>query len=137
MKYLIDTNIISESVKTKPNKPVLKKLERHQNEIALASPVWHELQFGYLRLPESKKRKIIGSFINDVLGSSIVILPYDEKAATWHAVERARLSAQGRTPSFVDGQIAAIARVNSLVFVTRNTSDFSHFSELKIENWYK
>ena len=137
MKYLLDTNIISESIKTTPNKHVLKKIEQHQNEIAIASPVWHELQFGYLRLPPSKKRIIIESFLNDVLASSIIILPYDERAATWHAAERARLSAQGRTPSFVDGQIASIAKVNSLVFVTRNIDDFILFSKLKIENWYK
>jgi tRNA(fMet)-specific endonuclease VapC len=137
MKYLLDTNIISESVKTLPNKSVLKKLEQHQYEIATAAPVWHELQFGCLRLPASRKREIIQSFLTDVLSPGMVILPYDEKAASWHAKERARLSVLGKTPSFVDGQIAAIARVNSLILVTRNTSDFNHFSELKIQNWYK
>ena len=137
MKYLLDTNIISESVKTLPNKSVLIKLEQHQHEIATAAPVWHELQFGCLRLPASRKREIIQSFLIDVLRPGMVILPYDERAASWHAKERVRLSALGKTPSFVDGQIAAIARVNGLILVTRNISDFNHFSELKIQNWYK
>jgi tRNA(fMet)-specific endonuclease VapC len=39
-------------------------------------------------------------------------------------------------PAFVDGQIAAIAKVNGLVLVTRNTSDFEKFSGLKLENWH-
>jgi len=137
MKYLIDTNIISESIKTNPNPSVLNKLKQHQNELAIASPVWHELQFGCFRLPASRKREIIQSFLNDVFSSSMAILPYDERAAIWHAIERARLSTQGKTLSFVDGQIAAIARVNSLILVTRNTEDFRYFSELKIQNWYK
>ncbi len=136
MKYLLDTNVISESIKTYPSKPVLKKLEQHQHEISTAAPVWHELQFGCLRLPASRKREIIQSFLDDVLWPGIVILPYDEKAASWHARERARLTALGKTPSFVDGQIAAIARVNGLILVTRNASDFKSFAELKIQNWH-
>lgn len=67
----------------------------------------------------------------------MVILPYDERAAEWHASERARLIALGRTPSFVDGQIAAIAKVNSLILVTRNMSDFKEFSGLKLKNWHQ
>ncbi|OQX23219.1 MAG: VapC toxin family PIN domain ribonuclease, partial [Desulfobacteraceae bacterium IS3] len=43
----------------------------------------------------------------------------------------------GQTPSFADGQIAAIAKVNDLILVTRNTSDFKIFADLKIENWHK
>jgi len=39
-------------------------------------------------------------------------------------------------PSFVDGQIAAIAKVNGLVLVTRNSSDFKKFSGLQLENWH-
>lgn len=41
-----------------------------------------------------------------------------------------------RSPPFVDGQIAAIAYVNDLILVTRNTEDFSNFSDLKLENWH-
>ena len=64
------------------------------------------------------------------------ILPYDDRAAEWHAKERARLSSSGLTPSFVDGQIASIAKVNDLILVTRNTDDFKPFSKLKLENWH-
>ncbi|MEA3360272.1 MAG: VapC toxin family PIN domain ribonuclease, partial [Thermodesulfobacteriota bacterium] len=66
----------------------------------------------------------------------MLILPYDDRAAEWHAKERARLSAKGATPSFVDGQIAAIASVNGLVLVTRNVDDFKTFLDLKLENWH-
>jgi len=42
----------------------------------------------------------------------------------------------GRTPPFVDGQIAAIAFVHGLVLITRNEDDFVAFEELQIENWW-
>ena len=64
------------------------------------------------------------------------ILPYDEHAAEWHAKERARLASLGQMAAFVDGQISAIAKVNSLVLVTRNSSDFKKFSGLQLENWH-
>ncbi|MEB3337362.1 MAG: hypothetical protein VKJ46_07875, partial [Leptolyngbyaceae bacterium] len=58
------------------------------------------------------------------------------EAATWHALERARLIVNGRTPAFQDGQIAAIASVNNLILVTNNVSDYTNFQNLKIENWF-
>lgn len=136
MKYLLDTNVLSEAIKTSPDGRVMGMLERHQNEIATASPVWHELQFGCMRLPISTKRSVIEAYLNHVIWRTMVILPYDDHAAEWHAKERARLSLQGITPPFVDGQIAAIAGVNGLVLVTRNVADFQFFSGIKVENWH-
>ena len=62
---------------------------------------------------------------------------YDERAAIWHAEERVRLAAQGQVPPYADSQIAAIAKVNDLVLVTRNTADFEMFVNLKVQNWHK
>ncbi|MGD9972371.1 MAG: type II toxin-antitoxin system VapC family toxin [Desulfatirhabdiaceae bacterium] len=132
----MDTNVLSEAIKTAPNHGVMRKLKDHQEEIATASPVWHELQFGCWRLPVSRKRSLIEKFLSDVIKSSLVILPYDATAADWHAEQRAKLTNAGRPPSFVDGQIAAIAIVNKLILVTRNTSDYDVFSELNIQNWH-
>ncbi len=53
------------------------------------------------------------------------------------AKERARLSNLGLTPSFVDGQIAAVAATNELILVTANTIDFADFQDLQIENWIR
>jgi tRNA(fMet)-specific endonuclease VapC len=64
------------------------------------------------------------------------MLPYGEQAAEWHAKERARLASLGQMPAFVDGQIAAIAKVNGLILVTPNTSDFNKYSGLQLENWH-
>ena len=135
--YLLDTNVLSEAIKTRPDPSVLKMLEKNQDKIATAAPVWHELQFGTQKLPPSRKKEIITSFLEDIVRATIPILAYDERAAEWHAKERARLFAIGQPPPFVDGQIAAIAVVNDLTLVTRNLGDFLKFSDLRLESWHK
>jgi tRNA(fMet)-specific endonuclease VapC len=136
MKFLLDTNVLSEVVKTVPDLHVMAMMEAHQDEIVTASLVYHELEYGCRRLTISRKRDVIASYIKNVILQNMVILPYDERAARWHAQERARLAAQGRTAPFVDGQIAAIAKVNSLILVTRNTSDYENFTSVKVQNWH-
>jgi tRNA(fMet)-specific endonuclease VapC len=136
IKYLLDTNVLSEAVKTSPLPAIMDKLSRHRDEIATAAPVWHELQFGCRRLPPSRKRETIETYLYQVVLPNLPILPYDEQAAARHAEERARLVGQGKTPAFVDGQIAAIAAVHQLILVTRNITDFSDFSEPSLENWH-
>jgi tRNA(fMet)-specific endonuclease VapC len=64
------------------------------------------------------------------------VFDYDLKAAKWHAQERARLSKIGKTPAFIDGQIASIAFCNDLILVTNNVADFQDFEDLVIENWF-
>jgi tRNA(fMet)-specific endonuclease VapC len=105
--------------------------------MAIASIVWHELMYGHARMPDSKKRRVVATYLDDVVSASLPILSYDARAATWHAVERARLTSSGMTPPFVDGQIAAIAAVHDLTLVTANISDFENFKGLQLENWSK
>jgi tRNA(fMet)-specific endonuclease VapC len=70
-------------------------------------------------------------------GAKMPVLPYEKSAAEWFAQERARLTQIGRPPSYPDGQIAAVAAVNNLILVTRNTADFAHFAGLRLENWFE
>lgn len=134
--FLLDTNVISEMIKIHPNQGVMKRLKHHEKKLCTAAPVWHELHFGYQKLPDSKKKVHIGIFLETVILRGIRIIAYDTGAAQWHAQERARLTAQGIVPPFVDGQIASIAYVNDLTLVTRNTRDFKMFSGLLLENWW-
>ena len=57
--YILDTNVISEMIKKQPDSNVMQKIKLHQDEIATTAPVWHELNFGYEKLPCSKKKDII------------------------------------------------------------------------------
>jgi tRNA(fMet)-specific endonuclease VapC len=134
-RFLLDTNVISEPLRPKPNGGVMARLKQHERELALAAPVWHELCYGCERLPGGKRRNAIRRYLQEVVAPSIAILPYDTSAAKWHADERARLEAIGMKTSFVDGQIAAIAKVNNLTLVTANQSHFTPFAGLRIEDW--
>lgn len=134
-RYLLDTNVASEPTRREPAPGVLRRLAEHREELAIAAPVWHELRFGCQSLPPSRRRDAIETYLSRVVGASMPILDYDRRAAEWHAGERARLRAAGRTPPFIDGQIAAIARVNDLTLVTRNQRDFRWFEGLRLERW--
>lgn len=135
LKYLLDTCVISEPLRPEPNEAVLEKLREYQDEVGIATIVWHELLFGCFRLPDSERRNAIETYLFEVVGPSMPVLPYDEHAARWHAVERARLTRIGKTPPFTDGQIAAIARVSDLILITFNTSDYEHFHGIQVEDW--
>ena len=134
-RYLLDTNIISEPLRPAPDPQILERLRSHQERLATASVVWHELLFGCYRLPASERRTAIEEYLQRVVAASIEILPYDERAAGWHAAERARLASAGRTPPFADGQIAAVARTNDLVLITLNLTDYEGFRDLRVEDW--
>lgn len=135
LKYLLDTNIVSEPLRANPAHAVLRKLRRHEDEVAIASVIWHELRFGLERLPESRRRAAIQRYLDEVVLETMPILDYDTAAADWHARERARLASRGETPPFADGQIAAIAYVNDLTVVTGNDTDFRRFHGLRVLNW--
>ena len=135
LRYLLDTNIVSEPLRPIPNQAVLAHLREHQTEIAIASVVWHELWYGCYRLPPSTKRTVIETYLKDVVARTIPILPYDQRAALWHAKERARLTQIGRMPPFADGQIAAVAATNGLSLVTFNHDDYAAFQDLRLEDW--
>lgn len=136
VKYLLDTNILSEAKRPKPNQNVMEKLRLCKGEIATATLVIHELLFGCLRLPDSKRRQDLEDYIRNVVLAQLPLFDYDLKAAKYHAQERARLSKVGKIPAFGDGQIAAIAFTNNLFLVTNNVSDFQDFDGLRIENWF-
>jgi tRNA(fMet)-specific endonuclease VapC len=135
LKYLLDTNIVSEPLRPTPNESILKQLQLHQTEIAIAAVVWHELWFGSNRLPASARRTAIETYLAEVVAVSIPILPYDARAAEWHASERARLTNTGKTPPFADGQIAATAKSYDLILVTINRADYAIFQDIQIQDW--
>ncbi|MEQ1881445.1 MAG: type II toxin-antitoxin system VapC family toxin [Burkholderiales bacterium] len=135
LTFLLDTNVISEPVRPSPNKRILKKIQQYQFRLAISALTWHELLFGMHRIPDSARRRELEQYLVQGLAAEIPVLPYDDRAAQWHAVQRARLAASGKVAPFADGQIAAIAAVNQLTLVTRNAKDFRFFTAVPIEDW--
>jgi tRNA(fMet)-specific endonuclease VapC len=135
LAFLLDTNVVSEPMRAVPDRGVMDRLEKHDDEIAIGAPVWHELRFGVERLPPSRRRARFEKFLREAVAASVPILPYDVEAAAWHAAERARLARAGTPAPFFDGQIAAIAAVNGLTLVTANARDFEVFTGIEVVDW--
>ncbi len=135
LRFLLDTNVLSEAIRPAPNLELIARMERHTGQIATASVAWHELVFGLAALPHGRRRREGEHYLERVIAPNVPVLPYDAAAASWHAHERARLKAAGKTPSFSDGQIAATAAANGLTLVTLNTRDFAHFDGLSVMSW--
>ncbi len=133
--WLLDTNIVSEGVKPAPDACVMANLQRHADELALPAPVWHELRFGWLRMPDGRRKDAIGLYIQRVAGQ-LPVLAYDETAARIHAELRDQQERAGKPLPFVDGQIAAIAMANGLTLVTRNRRDFEGLPGLRVVDWF-
>ena len=136
IEYLLDTNTLSEPLKSNPNKKVMDMLQANEDKLSTASVVVHELAFGLHLLPRSKKRNQIERYIFDSIIGCMDIFDFDEQAALWFAKERARLSKKGLTAPFADGQIASIAVSNNLKLITRNLKDFKNFSGVKCVSWF-
>ncbi|MGT2493305.1 PIN domain-containing protein, partial [Cupriavidus basilensis] len=80
MSWLLDTNIVSETMRPRPDAGVMANLARFDGELAIPAPVWHELRYGWLRLPDGQRKDAVGRFVQEVAGS-LPVLPYDSAAA--------------------------------------------------------
>ena len=133
--WLLDTNVVCEAMRPVPHPGVMASLARHETELAIAAPVWHELRFGWLRMPAGQRRDAIGHFIQEVAGS-LPVLPYDAQASRIHAELRELRERVGQALPFVDGQIAAIALSHRLGLATRNVFDFEGCGLALTNPWY-
>jgi tRNA(fMet)-specific endonuclease VapC len=133
--YVVDTNIVSLPTAPIPDEKAIERLARIEQVSFLAAPSLTELRWGVLRLPPGVRRDGLMEYLDGFIDRCAGVLFYDEAAAEWQAVERARLERIGQTPPFVDGQIAAIAAVNNLTLVTQNARDFERFLGLRVEAW--
>jgi len=135
--YLLDTCILAEPVRPHPSRAVLKRLHETDSLQAMPAVAWHELLSGMNRLPEGARKRRLQAYLFDVVAPSIPVLPYDDHAAWLHADFRVSLEAAGKPLSLADSMIAAIARANNCVLVTRNVQDFSPIPQVLIENWFE
>ena len=135
LRFLLDTNVLSEVMRDVPDRRVASRFGSAIGVSCTAAPVWFELDKGCKLLANGRRRQRLEVAL-DRIAERLLIVPYDVAAATWHASEHARLIGAGKTPAFVDAQIAAVAVVNDLVLVTRNVRDFRYFEDLHVESWF-
>lgn len=135
LRYLLDTSTLSSLVAAKPNPMVFERLTEREAQCAIAAPVWSELVYAHARLEIGKRKAVLEGFVADVVMKLFPVLPFDQDAASWLALERARQERARRVTGYVDGQIAAIASVNDLILVSASPRDFVHFKGVRVEDW--
>lgn len=134
MRYLLDTNVLSEIIAGDPPPSLLLRLAMTAPEDrATSSITLGELLYGAHRL-KSGYSNLHGD-INRVAGTDIWVLPFDQEAAEEYGRLRAYLEAQGTPIGQADTQIAAIALANDLTVVTGNVRHFERVPGLTVENW--
>lgn len=134
MRFLLDTNIVSEPLRRVPNAKVVRQLALHEGHYSIAAVTWHELRFGAERLPDGKRKEALHEAL-EVLRAAAPIVEYDAAAAEWHARQRARLLSKGWTEQTLDGQIAALAATRRLTLVTANMKHFEPYGDVELVDW--
>lgn len=137
--YLLDTNIVSEFSKERPNQNVIALYEARKNMCAISAVTWQELIYGVSKMPDGKRKDSISEFTED-LKNNFEIIPYDGFSADICGQLLGTSEKRGKTLPYCDTQIAATAIANGMVLVTRNVSDFSEAAErsfLKLEDWFE
>lgn len=99
--------------------------------IVTCSIVGAELQYGARH--STRVQENLEGF--EALLAPFTSLPFDDKAAAHYGLIRADLERAGTPIGANDLLIAAIARANDCILVTRNVGEFRRVPGLRIERW--
>ena len=131
--YLLDTNILSELVKKRPNSGFISRLRSEPLQSLHTSSVCvFELRFGSALRDDFE---IFWQRIMDTILSRISILKFGEDEAYIAGDILASLQKKGKKIGIEDIYIAATAISNKCTLVTANTRHYERIKDLKIENW--
>jgi predicted nucleic acid-binding protein len=138
--YLLDTVAISALLKP-GNAP---KADRwfarvDLDDLHVPAPALAEIARGIARLPDGAKKRRLQEGYREQVAPLLeeACLPFDAAAAlVWGELMGAG-DATGRQLPIIDAQIAAIARVNDLIVVTRNVRDFGPMGMPTVNPWDK
>ena len=138
MNFLLDTNVVSEWVKPRPNLGVIRWLEEIDEDrtfISVVTPA--ELRYGIERMAAGAHRKRLEDWLQDELPVRFEgrILPVDGPVADAWGKIVAHTEAVGRRINAMDGLIAATAQVHGLTLVTRNAMDFESSVKALVNPW--
>lgn len=130
MTWLLDTNIVSELTKPRPDPACAAWLEEHASDCAISTITLAELRFGIERMPEGKRkaeRDRDFRFLAEEYGGRF--FEFDGPSAFEWGRYAAELEADYGSDwwkqfDLRDTQIAAIAREYGLTIATRNTHHF-------------
>jgi toxin FitB len=133
---VLDTNVVSEPLRSRPDPRVLAWLDKQAAETLFLTAVsLAELLSGVEKLPSGRRRKGLELAMADLVGALFGnrILAFDERAARGFALIAARASSRGQAISLFDGQIAAITSSHGFSIATRDAAPFAA-AELPVIN---
>lgn len=138
MKYLLDTNVISELVKKEPNPGVLNWIdERDEAALFLSVITFGELQKGICKLSDKSRTERLQAWVDRDLTNRFEgrILPLDlDIFLTWGKIQGE--SKKSGTPlPVMDSLIAATAIAHNLTVVTRNVKDIERCQASVYNPW--
>jgi len=138
VSYLLDTNVVSETIKPAINAGVSKFLEAaEEDELYLSVVSLGELRCGIERLAAGAKRARLENWFAEELLRRFEDRVYtmDSLAAAEWGVIMARGERIGQPISEMDAWIAATATVHGLTVVTRNIADFAAHQGQLLNPW--
>jgi toxin FitB len=138
VSYLLDTNVVSEWTKPRPNPGVIEWLARvDEDEVFLSVVTFAELRHGIERLPSGRRRRQLDEWLRGELALRFegrIVLIDGPIADEWGRLV-ARQEARGRPIAAMDGLVAATAQVHALTLVTRNATDFQASVKSVLNPW--
>ena len=126
---LLDTNVISEVMKSAPSPRVLAWLNDHPTNLLFVSTITiAEISYGIHILPQSKRRALLETRFEQFMTQAFSgrMLAFSETCARIYGQLMGHQKEAGKPLSICDGQIAAIALANNTSIATRNTKDFKY-----------
>jgi predicted nucleic acid-binding protein len=130
MRYLLDTNILSNVVKPEPSRALLAWMSDQKDEdLFITSLTIAEIRRGILEKPRGKRRDRLDAWFSGPEGPQALftgrVLPFDERGGLIWARLMADGKSRGRPRSALDTMIAAVAEAHECIVVTDNQKDFA------------
>jgi len=139
MAFLLDTNVVSETIRARPERSVLDWLEAQTpRDLYLAAQTLGELVRGARKTGDRIRRQRLERWIEVDLTKQFEgrVLPFDGAAASIWGRLMGDGQRSGRTPASADAQIAAVAIRHEITVATRNTKDFEHLDVKLFNPWH-
>ncbi len=136
--FLLDTNVISELVKPKPDSRVKSWIDATDEEMLYVSVLTlGEIRKGITKLRERGRRVALETWLDTVLTFRFAgrILTVDMAVADRWGRLTGEAAAQGTPLPVIDGLLAATALHHDMTFVTRNSNDAARTHVLLFNPW--
>ncbi len=137
--FLLDTNVISELVKPRPDANVTTWIDgTDESLLNLSVLTLGEIRRGIAALPQSRRRATLEAWLDKDLPARFEerILPIDQEVADRWGLLTAAARDSGIVLPVIDGLLAATALEHNLTLVTRDTRQIPSMGIAVFNPWH-